>query len=357
VLVRHARLRPKDWVLRSCRLALASLLLLAAFFALVVLTTSRDMPPAAAAMSAVGALILALCLRAFVGGEATPFVRGLDRSYSRSGQPIRFWLSLGWNGLIGATVLFAAWGMTVPNMVHPGELACLDGQTDRRPEEVAAACTLFLSASGLDAGDRGLALGARADARARAGDGRGAQGDWRAALAAYGEALTDYPENAPLHFRSGEALHAIGDLKAAREAYDAHLLLEPRSGPGYIGRGLVNLDDRRDLEAVADFTKAADLLPGDAWPLANRGMAHAWLRNRAEAERDFRAARALDPNNQVVLRGEAMLALDAGDEERALERLTTALAQDPTDGWSANLKKQILDRRDRAAEGQAPATR
>lgn len=352
VLVRHARggsFQPSEWVMDAWRLALVTLLLMAAHFLVVALVADASMPPLGAAMSAGGAFVLALCLRTLARGTARPYVRGAETFYDRERQPVRFWLSLGWNSALGVMIMLATFGMTLGSVVHPGETACLESDGKRPAQEVAAACTLFLTVDGLNAWDRGIAHGARAEARAELRDERGAQGDWRAALANYGEALAEMPESAFLHHESGRALHAIGHLKPAREAYSAYLMLEPESGPGYVARGLVNLDDRRDLDAIADFTKAEALLPGEVWPIANRGMAHAWLGNSAEAMRDFKRARELDPDNVVVRRGEAMLALKAGDEEGALRLLTEALAKDPSDRWSANLKGQILRARDREA--------
>ena len=55
-------------------------------------------------------------------------------------------------------------------------------------------------------------------------------------------------------------------------------------GPGssndadaYLDRGLVFLDIGKFDEALADFTRAHELDPKDPWPLANRGIAFAWL--------------------------------------------------------------------------------
>jgi predicted Zn-dependent protease len=80
------------------------------------------------------------------------------------------------------------------------------------------------------------------------------------------------------------------------------------------------------------------LKPGEAMPLADRGMAYAWALDRPRAEQDFAAARAIDPSNLIVLHGEALLAMNAGDMNRAIDRLTRAVAISPDDRWSFSLR-------------------
>src|SRR3546814_4505824 len=57
-------------------------------------------------------------------------------------------------------------------------------------------------------------------------------------------------------------------------------------------------------------------LPKDEWALANRGIAHVWLDERAKAETDFASVRKIDPENPVMLRGEALLSFKRSEERR-----------------------------------------
>jgi Flp pilus assembly protein TadD len=100
------------------------------------------------------------------------------------------------------------------------------------------------------------------------------------------------------------------------------------------------LDTREYENTGADFTSAHELNPKDAWALANRGMANAWRNDRARAEADFKAARLIDPSNPVVLRGEGLLAMNAGQFRPAADRLTESLKIDPHNAWALALRSE-----------------
>ncbi len=58
------------------------------------------------------------------------------------------------------------------------------------------------------------------------------------------------------------------------------------------------------------------------------------MKDRARAEADFAAVRKIAPSNVVLLHGEALLAMNAGEWDLAVVRLTEALRIDPKDAWS-----------------------
>jgi tetratricopeptide (TPR) repeat protein len=357
ILFRQARTRSSrlsERVLELCRLALATLLILAAFLFLLSLVSDGEIPTFLLAVGAGGAFILALCLRALGQGEVRPYIESAHRTYDRDRQPVRYWLSLGWNTSLGAVCLLLAFGATAANRSFVQEEACVGDTTGGSPLAREAACTSLLAEPDLPADLRAFAHDFRAEARRKLGRAYDAEVDTRAAISAYGEALAEDPGYAALYFNSGLAFHRIGAFPPAREAFDAAILLDPDKGDAFLNRGLVNLDDGRFADALTDFTRASERLPGEAWPLVNRGLAYAYLRNPAAAEADFAAARKLDPANTGILRGEALLALQKGEEERALDLLTRARQQDPSDHWSARQKNAILQARDRAAEAQRP---
>lgn len=116
--------------------------------------------------------------------------------------------------------------------------------------------------------------------------------------------------------------------------------LRPKDAHSYLYRGLMFLDAGAFDEAVADFTRAHELDPENHWALANRGITYAWKRDRMRAEKDFEAVRAVDPSNPVLLRGEALLSMNAGDPTSAVERLTASLGRDPDNAWALAMRAE-----------------
>ena len=53
--------------------------------------------------------------------------------------------------------------------------------------------------------------------------------------------------------------------------------------------------------------------------------------------------RVLDPSNQVMLRGHAILELTAGNLEEAVLHLSTALENDPDDEWALFTRGAVYD--------------
>lgn len=115
---------------------------------------------------------------------------------------------------------------------------------------------------------------------------------------------------------------------------------------------LIFLDTGQLDKAIADFTRAHELAPDNPWPLANRGVAHAWKVERAAAESDFAAARALDPTNVIPLHGEAILALHDEDLPSAIAHLSEALRRDPHDLWALRMRGDVYWRAGEHAKAQ-----
>ena len=144
-----------------------------------------------------------------------------------------------------------------------------------------------------------------------------------------------------IRFNRALAYQQIGDRNRAIMGYGDAIRINPSNGEAYLNRGIAFLDTRKYASAEADFTRSHELDPKNAWPLANRGITYAWMNDRARAENDFAAAKAIDPDNQVVARGEALLAMHAGNFERAAAILTTALSRDPKDDWARSMRAKI----------------
>ena len=133
----------------------------------------------------------------------------------------------------------------------------------------------------------------------------------------------------------------LRDNERAISDFSAAISFRPNDADAYMERGLLLLDTGRLNEAAADFTRAHELEPKDPWPLANRGITYAWKNEKVRAERDFEAVRAIDPSNQVLLRGEALLAINARDLNSAVSRLSEALSREPGDVWSRGMRADV----------------
>lgn len=101
-----------------------------------------------------------------------------------------------------------------------------------------------------------------------------------------------------------------------------------------VTRGNTLLDLRRFDEAIADFDKALALRPTDSVALADRGFAHFWKGDFAEAQKDHDAAAALDSKNAVTLRLAGVLAEHRGALHEAIDAYDQSLEIDPNSGFA-----------------------
>jgi Tfp pilus assembly protein PilF len=251
-------------------------------------------------MMCFGAWAISTVPKGFMTGRVQPFIKGFHETYERGTQPKRFWASLAWNALFGCLFIWLAFQ---PNKDAPEDSAwdqCFDEKNMSSPQEVRSACNKLVGK--------------------------------------YNEAIRLTPNESSSYFNRALAYREIGDNRRALADFNAFIHLAPNDADAYLNRGLMFLDTDRFDEAIADFARAHELRSKDPWPLANRGIAYAWKNDRARAEKDFQAVRAIDPSNPVVLRGEALLGMNEGDMETAVSRLTEALNHDPDDAWSLNMR-------------------
>lgn len=130
------------------------------------------------------------------------------------------------------------------------------------------------------------------------------------------KALND--DDVYLHLTSNYQATA-GDLKALAEQV-------PADASEYIRRGNFYLAHREMLDqAIADFTKAYELDPKNAYALADRAIAYVWKKDLTAANKDLAGAEAIDPSNAVALRTHALLAEQKGDCKAAVADYTKAL--------------------------------
>lgn len=268
-----------------------------------------------------GAWSLFTVLQGFAKGRIQPFLRGIYHTYKRETQPRRFWASVAWNSCFGCLFIWVAYQT---NRQATADL-CYNEPAVYSPEESLSACHQLIGNADRDhlpglIAARGVAFHRR--------------GDHRRAVAEYTEAIRLNPRDSYSHFNRGLIYEHMGDVEQAIADYSRAVRLRPEDSAAHLQRGLIFLDMNRLDDAVADFTRAHELKPNDAWPLANRGISYAWKNDQAAAERDFQAVRAIDRANPVLLRGEALLSINAGDMETAVERLTAALNQEPDNVWA-----------------------
>jgi Flp pilus assembly protein TadD len=251
-----------------------------------------------AVMAAIGAWALFSVAQGFRKGKVMPFVRGFADSYDRETQPKRFWASMAWNCAVGLGLLWA--GLVGSGGFAPAGVQehCSNEQKQFTPQESIDACTQLI-----DGGAR----------------------------------LTYLTKDDAYVYRA-IANERLGDRRAAVSDYSEAIRLNPSDKYAYLDRGLFYMSTMRLDEAVADFTRAHQLDPKSPLPLANRGMAYAWKNDRARAELDFASVRAFRPANIVVLHGEGVLDMNAGDLEGAIANFTAALRQDPSDRWALGMR-------------------
>lgn len=171
----------------------------------------------------------------------------------------------------------------------------------------------------------------------------------------YRDAITDYaaairlnPREASFFYNKALAHQRLGEQWLAVRAYAATIRLDPKNADAHVGRGVIFLDQGRLDLAIADFSRAHSLDPNDAWSVANRGIAYAHRHDAASARRDFANVPMGDPAYAIVLRGEALLALQNGEEGEALQKLKAAIERDPENAWATAVRAEIMRRRSRA---------
>lgn len=234
----------------------------------------------------------------FAKGRIQPVSRGLLTTYERETQPKRFWASMAWNVLFGGFLTWLAFAGLRDSAAQVVQERCYNQNNQFTAQQSVDACTRLIT----------------------------------------GKASSTYlTKGEELHYRALSE-EQLNKRQAALNDYSESIRAEPRRGAAYLNRGLLFLDSGRLDKAVADFSRANQLNPHDVWPLANRGIAYAQMKDAEHAERDFRAVEAKDRANAVVLRGRAVLRVNAGDMAGAVDFLTASLKSDPDNLWALQVR-------------------
>ena len=272
-----------------------------------------------------------MVVRGYTKGRIEPFARGFYNTYERETQPKRFWLSMGWNALMGAFLLWAGFERVWDGPAQALSNRCHD--FDGPPKEQLSACNQLVTTGGMTGAELSDLMNARGSAYYRLGDYAHATSDYTAAI------RLD-PSDSTSRYNRALVDEQLGDRPRAISDYGEAIRLQPDDSDAYFNRGLILLDTGEFDQAIADFTRVHALRPNNAWALADRGISYAWKRDSVQAEQDFAAVRKIDPSNVVLLRGEALLSLNAGNLPAAIASLTAALKRDPNDKWSLRMRAE-----------------
>jgi tetratricopeptide (TPR) repeat protein len=156
-----------------------------------------------------------------------------------------------------------------------------------------------------------------------------AEGDDDAATSAFGRALAINPSHRPSLLARAESHRRAGRIGKARRDYERALRLLPEDRD--TGARLASLlREAREYEDALDVIRET-LRNAGANAKVYVALGHIYMaQGRSElAELVFNKAADLDPKEPSVYNGIALLALEAGDAQRAFERFDHATSLDP----------------------------
>lgn len=107
---------------------------------------------------------------------------------------------------------------------------------------------------------------------------------------------------------------------------------QPTTASGYIERGLKFVDNHEYVKAIADFTEAIRLEPGNGYGYLNRGLAHTRSGNTEQAMADTNRAVELLPSNPTAFANRSILYSISKNRIAAKADAEKAIALDPAYG-------------------------
>jgi tetratricopeptide (TPR) repeat protein len=106
----------------------------------------------------------------------------------------------------------------------------------------------------------------------------------------------------------------------------------------WYNRGRAYIDLHQYDKALADYSKAIELMPNHPTPLNNRGVAYSQMGRHHKALADFSKAIELDPKNSAIWNNRGWAYLLLHQEEKALADFSKAIELDPNDATTWNLR-------------------
>lgn len=143
------------------------------------------------------------------------------------------------------------------------------------------------------------------------------------------------------------------ELAACTKLIDGGGLDPTTLAKAHTGRGVALAKLGRFEEAIAQHSRALELVPGFALAHANRGSAFSLKGEHARAIEDFTAAIGFDARRLRAWNGRAWALFKLGRLEEALADVEQALTLKPTDPASLDTKGHVLEALGRKEEAIA----
>ena len=244
-------------------------------------------------LGALGLWITYLTVKGLVTGSVEPMSRGSLGPYSRASQPIRYWLSIVWNGTMSGFMIWVTFTGTLDaNRTRATEEAtnrCLDSKLQYSPQEELHGCDTLIHQP---ENSREYEL---ADLLAWRGYANERAGDYQHAIADYGGAIAENPKDAYSYLHRGMLRARTGDINQAIGDYTEVIRLDPKDATGYYYRAFANGHIGNFQRAISDFTDALRLKPDNAQAYYFRAFAYKESGNEERAAADLATASRLDP--------------------------------------------------------------
>jgi lipoprotein NlpI len=166
------------------------------------------------------------------------------------------------------------------------------------------------------------------------------KGDTDRALVELNEAIRLAPDYALAHFSRGDLYKSMGNLAQAKAEMNETIRLDPNYALAYFTRGRLSYMLGNNPAALEDFGKAIKLDAEDPNPYFNRGVAYYAIGGRIpDAAADFKKAADLNPKDAY-----AALWRDLAERRlNAPSHLAEAAKQLDMTVWPAPVIRQFLD--------------
>ncbi|MBA5802866.1 FecR domain-containing protein [Rhizobium changzhiense] len=153
----------------------------------------------------------------------------------------------------------------------------------------------------------------------------------RAALEIIKKAEQRYPDDPTLPAVRGQLAELTGDREQMKEAIERSLSLDPDHPMALSARAGYKASYESDINgALADLNRAIALAPGASGTLNSLGLLQSSRDANGEAEKAFKKAIELDPQDPLLRSNLAILYLDQGRMKEAKREIDTAIALDPS---------------------------
>lgn len=188
-------------------------------------------------------------------------------------------------------------------------------------------------------------------------DGPGEKAAMAQALSACGAVLEDEglerDERAEATATKGRLHHELGQYPEAIAAYSQAIVLDPGDSYSLFSRGVLRLHTGDAAGAIADFDASLAIRPENRDARISRGWAHLRLGSIDRATSDFAELGGEAPTRQQMLARAAEFAIERGDFDAAIRLSSQALELDPADRFALRLRAEAYWKTGQEALSQA----